>query len=97
MYATIRKYETNAGAAAEIARRVDEGFLPIISKATGFFAYFALDTGNDTVASISVFQDKAGADESNRMAADWVNENIASLFASPAEITDGEVLVHKIK
>ena len=71
--------------------------MPIISNAPGFFAYFALDTGNDTVASISVFQDQAGADESNRMAADLVKENIASLFASSAEITDGEVLVHKIK
>ena len=97
MYASIRHYKTNPGAAAEIARRVDEGFLPIISNAPGFFAYFALDTGDDTVASISVFQDQAGADESNRMAADWVKENIASLFASSAEITDGEVLVHKIK
>ncbi len=96
MYCAIRQYKTNPGAAAEIGQRVEEGFLPIISKAPGFFAYYALDTGNDTVASISFFQDRAGAEESNRMAADWVKENIASLFAGPPEITDGDVLVHKI-
>jgi len=82
IYASIRHYKTNPGAAAKIARRVDEGFLPIISNAPGFFAYFVLDTGDDTDALISVFQDQAEADESNRMAADWVKENIASLFAS---------------
>jgi len=96
MYTAIRKYKTKPGQAAEIGRLVEEGFMPIISKAPGFFAYFALDTGNDTVASISVFQDKAGADESNRMANDWVKENIASLFAGSAEITDGDVLAYKI-
>ena len=95
MYATIRQYKTKPGIAAEIARRVDEGFLPIISKAPGFVAYYALDTGNDTVASVSVFQDQAGSEESNRMAADWVKQNIASLFAGPPEVAGGEVLSHK--
>ena len=96
IYASIRHYKTNPGAVAEIARLVDEGFLPIISNVPGFFAYFALDTGNDTDALISVFQDEARADESDRMAADWAKENIASHFASSAKITDGEVLNHKI-
>ena len=97
MYATIRHYKTNPGVATEIAQKVNEGFVPIISQAQGFVAYYALDTGNDTVASISVFQDQAGSDESTRLAADWVKNNIASLFAGPPEVTDGEVLAYKIK
>jgi heme-degrading monooxygenase HmoA len=96
MYASIRRYKVNPGAAAEIALRVNEGFLPIISKAPGFVSYYVLDAGNDVVASVSVFQDQAGAEESNRMAADWVKQNVASLLGGPPEITAGEVVAHKV-
>jgi hypothetical protein len=75
---------------------VNQGFLPIISKAPGFVAYYIVDAGNDVVASVSVFEDEAGAEESNRMAADWVKENIASLVSGSPEITAGAVTVHKI-
>ena len=95
MYASIRRYKTTPGAAADLARRVNQGFVPIISKAPGFVAYYVVDAGNDVVASVSVFQDQAGAEESNRMAAGWVKENIASLVSGSPEITAGAVTVHK--
>jgi len=95
MYASIRRYKVRPGAATEIAQRVSQGFVPIISKAPGFAAYYIVDAGNDVIASVSVFQDQAGAEESNRMAADWVKQNIASLFSGPPEITAGAVTVHK--
>jgi quinol monooxygenase YgiN len=95
MYASIRRYKTNPGKAAELMQQVNQGFVPIISKAPGFIAYYALDAGGDIVASVSVFQDRAGAEESNRMAADWVRQSIASLVAGPPEITAGAVKVHK--
>lgn len=95
MYASIRRYKTTPGGAAELTRRVNQGFVPIISTAPGFVAYYVVDAGNDVVASVSVFQDQAGADESNRMAANWVKENIAALVSGTPEITAGVVTVHK--
>lgn len=95
MYASIRRYKTTPGGAAELARRVNQGFVPMISTAPGFVAYYVVDAGNDVVASVSVFQDQAGVDESNRMAADWVKENIAALVVGAPEITAGIVTVHK--
>lgn len=94
MYASIREYKTEPGEAIELARRVKQGFVPIISQAPGFIAYYVVDTGHDVVASISIFQDQAGAEESNRMAADWVKANIATLVSGPSEITAGTVTVH---
>jgi hypothetical protein len=96
MYASIRRYRTSLGVADEIARRVNQGFVPIISKALGFVAYYVVDAGNDIIASVSIFQDQAGAEESNRMAAGWVKENIASLISGSPEVTAGVVTVHKI-
>jgi hypothetical protein len=94
MYASVRRYNVE-GSVDELMRRVDEGFVPIISKARGFLAYYCVDAGNGVAASISVFEDQSGAEESNRLAADWVRENLSSLLPNPPEITAGIVPVHK--
>lgn len=97
MYMAVRTYQAASGAAEEIGRRVAAGFVPIISQAPGFIAYYVVNAGNDVVASVTVFQEQAGADESNRMAANWVKENLASLLPTPPEITAGEVLTYKVQ
>lgn len=97
MYASIRRYKMDPGSVDELMRRVNEGFVPIVSKAPGFMAYYTVNGGGGIVASISVFETQAGAEESNRMAASWVKENLASLLPTPPEITAGEVGVYKAK
>jgi len=47
--------------------------------------------------STSVFQDQSGAEESNKRAADYVRENLASLLPKPPQITEGQVVAHKAK
>src|SRR5437867_1311777 len=37
-----------------------------------------MDAGNGVVITLGAFQDRAGADASTRMAADWVKDNLAS-------------------
>lgn len=97
MYASIRRYNMEPGSVDELMRRVNEGFVPIISQAPGFMAYYAVNGGGGVVASISVFETQAGAEESNRIAADWVRRNLASLLPMPPEITAGEVGVHQTR
>ena len=94
MYASIRKYRIE-GSVDELMQKVNEGFVPIISRAQGFYAYYCVDAGNGYVASISIFEDKAGVEESNRLAGDWVKENLASILPNPPEITSGIVPVYK--
>ncbi len=69
MHAAIRQYRVDPGSVDEIVRGVNEGLLPIIEGASGFRAYYALDAGGVTIASVSVFEDRAGAEESTRLAA----------------------------
>jgi hypothetical protein len=94
MYASIRWYD-KTDSTDEIVRRVEEGFVPIISEGRGFVAYYHVDADDGTVATISIFEDKAAAEESDQEAADWVSENIASLVPNPPQITVGEVRIHK--
>ena len=96
MYATIRRYE-GATDPRETGRRVNEGFVPIISQIPGFVALYLVDAGGGVMISTSVFQDQSGAEESNKRAADYVREKLASLLPKPPQITAGEVVAHKAK
>ena len=94
MYATVRCYEgvTDPG---EAARLVDEGFLPIISEIPGFVAYYWVNAGDGVMVSTSVFEDQSSEEESNRRAADYVRQNMASLLPNPPQITGGEVVAQR--
>jgi heme-degrading monooxygenase HmoA len=97
MYMAIRSYKYKAGAFDQINKAVESGFVSIVSKAPGFIAYHLVNTGNNTLATVSLFESQAGADESTRMAADWVRENLAALVEGPPEVKAGEVTVHKMR
>jgi hypothetical protein len=92
MYASVRRYAIE-GSAEELARRVREGFVPIISQTSGFVAYYVVDGGDGSVASVSIFEDQAGAEDSNQKAADWVRANLTAILPNRPEITAGEVTV----
>ena len=94
MFAVIRHYHFDPKNGAEIDRKVREGFVPLIRKAKGFIRYYWLDTGNGEGASFGVFRDKAGADESVHLAADFVREHLSQLMISKPEIIGGRVVAH---
>ena len=91
MWATVRRYE-GVTDSDEAAKRVREGFVPLIRDHQGFVAYYWMDAGDGVMFSTSVFEDQADEEDSNRMAADWVKENIADLLPNPPAITAGHVV-----
>lgn len=92
MHVSVRRYVTDPRSVNEVMRRIGEEFVLIISKAPGFLNYHVLDVGNGVLASISMFENKAGAEESNRLAANWV-KTLGSLLPNPPQITAGDVVV----
>ena len=96
MHVAIRRYQVEPGSVEEINRQVNEGFIPIIKDADGFLAYYVVDAGAGEVATVSVFEDQAGAEESIRMAADWIRQNLAALMPNPPEVTAGEVVAQEL-
>ena len=97
MHTTIRRYEgINSGTVGEIIKLVKEGFVPIISSSGGFIRYQLIDAGNGVIATISVFETELTARASNKMAASWVNENLAPLLKNPPQITTGEARIDKV-
>jgi hypothetical protein len=91
MWATVRRYE-GVTDTEEAARRVAEGFVPLISGMRGFVAYYWVDAGGGVMVSTSIFEDRSHEEESNEKAASWVHENVSELFPNPPSITAGHVV-----
>ena len=97
MYVAIRQYGLLTNEPVEqVFQGVRDGFIPIIKKAPGFLAYYALDSGSGTLTSISVFEDRAGAERSNKLAEDWVGRTLSSALPTSAEIIVGEGGAHEL-
>ena len=96
MYAAIRQGRAKAGMAEELARRIKEGAIPIISDVPGFQAHYVIYAPDDTVTAISIFDDYAGAHESNRRGLAWIEQSLAPLLTGPATAVAGPVIVHTL-
>ncbi|MGA7419846.1 MAG: hypothetical protein WBW80_17745 [Acidimicrobiales bacterium] len=96
MYAAVRRYEGITDD-AEAGRLVRESFMPLLVEVSGFIAYYWIEAGEGTMASLSVFEDKAGADESVTLAHQWVEDNAAALFPNPPRVTEGLVVASDTK
>lgn len=94
MFAVIRHYHFDKKDSAEIDRLIREEFVPLVKKAKGFKRYYWLDTGEGEGASFGVFTDKAGADESVRIAADYVRDHLSKLLRQKPEIIEGPIAAH---
>jgi hypothetical protein len=99
MYATIRRYSTKTANTKEVVddlkNRIENGFLPIIQDVRGFHSYGALNVGNKEIVTFSIFEDRNGATESNRRAAEFVQKDPLKDQLGKPEILEGELLVLK--
>src|SRR5689334_17964495 len=96
MYAAIRQGKAKAGMVEELSRRIKEGAIPIISNVEGFMAYYAIYAPDDTVTAISIFNNFAGAEESNKRGLAWIEKDLAPLLTGPATAVAGPVIVHTL-
>ena len=95
MYAAVRRYE-GVTDPNEVARHVEEHFLPMISEMPGFVAYYWVDAGEGVMISTSVFEHKEAEEQSNWRAGQFVAQHLAPLLPNPPQITAGEVVAHKV-
>jgi hypothetical protein len=96
MYASMRHYKMGAGSIDSLMHRVDEEFAPALAQEPGFVCYFALDTGDHTVQTISMFHDKNAAFRSNELSAEYVHDNLAEFELTRTDVIAGEVLVSRV-
>ena len=91
MHGSIRIYSGSSDLADALVENESE-VKRIIREIDGFRAYYLVRTG-DGAASVSLFDDEAGAEESNKVAAAWIRENLPDLSVSAPQIAAGEVVI----
>ena len=96
MYCTVRRYDAvDQSRTSELVKKVDETLAPRLSKLPGFAGYHLIDAGNGVITSIGFFETSAQADESSRVASNWVREEkLETALPKAPEITSGEVIAH---
>jgi heme-degrading monooxygenase HmoA len=97
MFTSIRKYTVKRGSAEELARRVQEGFVPLIRQMPGFQSYYLLDGGPDVLITISMFDSVDEAVASNEASANWVRNNVLEFTKGMPEVMIGNALIAEAK
>jgi hypothetical protein len=93
MHAVVRSY--SGSGAKELIDLLEERkgeVESLIREVSGYVSYtlFRTDSGG---VSVTVCQDKAGTDESLRLARDWIQENASDLRVSPPVVSEGSVIL----
>jgi heme-degrading monooxygenase HmoA len=96
MFTSIRKYYVGRGSAEDLARRVQDSFVPMLRQMPGFKAYYLLDGGPDVLITISVFESADAAFASNTAAADWVRNNVLEFTRGMPEVMAGHALIAEV-
>jgi hypothetical protein len=95
MYAAIRQVMVKPGSVDALVE-LTKGLVPIISGVSGFMGYYVVYAPDDRVTTVSIFNTVAEAQESNRLALGWIEENLGSLIIGTAIATAGPVIVHSL-
>lgn len=91
MYATVRTYSAGPELADGLVGKADD-VKSLITGIAGFKAYYLLRT-DDGAVSISVYEDEAGAAESTKAAAAWIQQNLPELQGATPKVSAGEVVI----
>lgn len=99
MYAIIRRYTPSGTWDRKtidgLKQRLENGFLPLVQDIRGFHSYHAVNVGEKELVTIGIFDDKTGAAESTRRAAEFVKKDpIKDQIGSP-QVIEGELLVSR--
>lgn len=92
MYTVIRQYTGND--IRSVIQQNEASLREMMTGIPGFRGYYMVDSGKGELATITVCEDKAGTEESNRRAADWVKQHVpASANLSKPKIMEGETIL----
>jgi hypothetical protein len=94
MYAVIRNYSgSGASELIDLITSRKEEVESILRSINGFVSWTLISTDGGG-ATVTVCQDKAGTDESLRVAREWIQKNASDLSVDPPSVSEGPVSLH---
>ena len=95
MYAMIRRYRMKAGSIDDLMHKVDRQFADRLREQLGILHYQAIDTGDGTIVTVTVFEDEIQYQRSEAAAA-RVREALAEFQVEEVDALAGEVMVSRV-
>jgi hypothetical protein len=97
MFASIRSYDfestPSAADLAKLTSQIEHDFVGQIEHLPGFHGYYMCNIEGQRLLTISLFETKASATESTRLAADFTKNNKLAVSVGPMDLAEGDVLV----
>jgi len=93
MHAVVRNY--SGSGAKQLFDVLDQHKADVeasLRKVSGLVSYTLLRSG-DGGMSVTVCKDKAGADESRKVASEWIKKNAANVKTNEPVVSEGSVIV----
>src|SRR5688500_16148705 len=91
MYVTLRRYpEVGARMYEMIARKAQEGLVPMLRGQPGFRCYCAFVSEDGDGLSVTGFDDREQATLADEAVRRWVRDNLRDLVPDPPEVSAGE-------
>jgi heme-degrading monooxygenase HmoA len=93
-FASVRRFTMQTGDLSALLHIVDDVFADEIAAMDGFDAYHVLHCGDQGV-TFSLFRDRAAAEASDELSAEFVRRELGSFGVERPEVFRGEVLVSR--
>jgi hypothetical protein len=94
MHAVMRDYSgTSAKKLFDLLEKKKAEVKNVIMPINGFVSYSLVRTARGGF-SVTICQDKAGIDESVRVARDWIAKNASDTRAAAPTVSEGTVILH---
>jgi hypothetical protein len=95
MYAVVREYKIKHGMMGRAVDDLRAQIAPLVQGILGFSSYSVATPTDTELISVGFFKDKAGADESTRVALDLVKRIFTDVVEGAPRITSGEVVIQE--
>ncbi len=90
MYVSIRRYTGMDPRFWDQLQQYRPSLEAVFQRVPGFRSWYLVRTGGG-LTTVTLCEDQAGAEESVRVAARWIQENMPDLISGQPEVENGEV------
>ena len=97
MYANVRQYRIAADKIDETMHLADTELADRLAEEPGFVAYELMTTEDGTVCSMTIFDDRDGAERSQDIAGEFVREHLSGIRIENLGTMTGEVMVSRAR
>jgi hypothetical protein len=97
VHANVRLYRISPDAIDETMHLADEHLADRLAEEPGFIAYELMAAEDGNICSMTIFEDREGAEHSQEIAADFVRDQLSGLEIERTSSMTGEVMVSRAR